>query len=82
MREEAVHIGEQALNKMLTDPFDNAAFDSYSAKPKSGLRGVGKTYRVIGNRTQMGDSKQASVTVSWTYKNETIQHMVSGIKSK
>jgi hypothetical protein len=90
MRDEAVQVGEKALNNLMATGNDVAdssipQFLNYSVQ--SNLRGVNKYYVITASRTTIAgpagssNSKQVIVRVRWMYKNISTVHMISAIKS-
>jgi type IV pilus assembly protein PilV len=96
-RDEAVHIGQEWMNRFRLEPFGNISTCSnypggcvgtlctYSTKKvPSKLRGGTGDYQVT--RTTVlsagGDQVNAGVLVQWTYKNTVYSHEVHSIRTK
>ena len=83
MREEATLAGDRVLNELMAAPYDAPAFDNYSTKVQTGLRGINKNYKVSGTRSLIGtsNSRLVRVTVTWDYKGAPLQHVLSAVKT-
>jgi type IV pilus assembly protein PilV len=81
-RDEAVQVGQGALNDMMAQSLTNPAFNLYSTKVPSRIRGISKQYRVTGRRDLIAsmNSVQLSVRVSSIYRNVTSVY-ISSIKA-
>jgi type IV pilus assembly protein PilV len=91
LREEAVYVGERAINELRGKGFDNISvstvtgqlytYQTYSIASK--IRGTNRKYHVtrsamtIATLASKPETKQLNVLVTWTYKGTTYENRVS-----
>lgn len=84
LRNEAVALGDAEMSKELAKPFDLISTPSVASRRSvhitlpTGL----KNYSVARSGTDMTNSKQVNIEVSWTYKRNRYTHDVYGVSSK
>jgi type IV pilus assembly protein PilV len=80
MRDEAVRVGETAMNATKNSGYSNIAIGGPTTQTLSAnIRGMAKQYSVATTVTDLGNSKNISVVVSWTYKGLTYYHGVDSV---
>jgi type IV pilus assembly protein PilV len=88
LREEAVSVGERAMNELRNKGFDNisVASPSYNYatyQVPSKIRGTSKSYSVSRSSTVLSEqntkpvTKQLEVVVRWTYKGVEYENRVT-----
>jgi len=91
LREEAVYVGERAMNELRGKGFDNISVGATSSETytyrtysvASKIRGTRRKYAVTRSARTLSTSaglpatKQLDVLVSWTYKGITYQNRVT-----
>ena len=79
MRDEAVRVGEKAMNTTKNSGYASIATGTTTQTISSHVRGITKSYNVRTTVTQLPNSRQISIVVDWTYKGQTYFHGVDSV---
>jgi type IV pilus assembly protein PilV len=79
MRDEAVRVGEKAMNTTKNSGYASIATGTTTQTISEHVRGIAKNYSVTTTVTQLPNSRQISIVVAWTYKGQTYFHGVDSV---
>jgi type IV pilus assembly protein PilV len=80
MRDEAVRIGERAMNNTKNTAYNSIAAGGPTTQTIStNIRGITKNYNVATTVVQLQNSKHISIVVNWTYKGQTYFHGIDSV---
>jgi type IV pilus assembly protein PilV len=80
MRDEAVRVGERAMNATKGTAYNSIATGSPTTQTIStNIRGIAKNYNVATTVEKLQNSKHISIVVNWTYKGQQYYHGVDSV---
>lgn len=78
LRDEAVRVGEQAMNSAKNLGYDNVVSGNQVISSSS-VRGISKNYNVTRTVEALPNSKHISIVVNWSYKGQQYYHGVDSV---
>lgn len=82
LRNEAVVVADEAMNKEIAKGFDDVSTSSSSSFVNRKFFNTMKNYSISRTGSSLQNSKQIEFEVSWKYKNNRYVHNASGVISK
>jgi hypothetical protein len=79
MRDEAVRVGEKAMNTTRTTAYDSIATGATTQTIHANIRGMTKNYNVTTTVDPLANSKHISIVVDWAYKGRQFYHGVDSV---